>query len=287
MAANLVVRIESGELLFDTGNISYGLVKSGYLSYVENWRQLRLRGVNVDPNIGSSWVDQGVPGADQYGFTLEGPKSPIVFIVGKGVATGVKRSGNAATYLFAAADSNTKFYCFDLMQDDDADGPRLKTWTPENFLTFNSGQAPLNIVAAITSPTPGVPNRFGRPATTYEGGRNERIRYQTQSSSASVHSVVDIPLGGGVEYAVFLPWNRSCGVVDTHAYGTLGGDIYGVSEGAYGRVGGISFFFATPGRTTQDQWFGQDVDISYHLLPTDRYPTALVIKTFGLPFPFN
>lgn len=285
--SGLIVKLSDSSLLYDTRSISYGLVKSGYLTYVENWRQLRLRGINVNPNIGSSWVDQGVPGADQYGFTLENPKSPIVFIVGKGVATGVKKSGDAGTYLFAEADANTKFYCFDLMKDDGITGPGLRTRSPGGVLTFKSSQVPLNIIAAITAPPPGTPSRLGRPMTTYEGGRNERIRYQTRYSCASVHSVVDIPLGSGTEYAVFLPWNRSCGIIDTYAYNTLGGDIYGVAEGAYGRVGGISFFFATPGKTTSDQWFGQDVDISYHLLPTDRYPTALVIKTAGLPFPFN
>ena len=57
----------------------------------------------------------------------------------------------------------------------------------------------------------------------------------------------------------------------------------------FGIVGGISFVFAPPGRTTQDAWPAQGTtgEISFHLLPTDRFPSALVIKTVGLPFPFN
>ena len=287
MSARLIARLQTGEILYDTTKISYGLVKSGYLSYFENWRQLRKRGINVDPNIGSSWVDQGVPGINQYGFTVDNPRSPIVFLVGKGVVTGVKVSGNSKTYLYAGASEVTKFYCFDLMADDEVNGPGLKSRSDNGILTFNSRQAPLNVIAAVTAPVPGTPNRFGRPVTTYVGGRNERISFQTTGGCASVHSVVDVPLPGGYEYAAFLPWSRSCGVVDPYAYNTSGGDIYGVSEGAYGRNGGMSFFFGSPGKTTMDQWFGGDGEVCYYLMPTDRYPTALVIKTAGLPFPFN
>lgn len=287
MSARLIARTETGEILYDTTKISYGLVKSGYLSYVENWRQLRLRGINVNPNIGSSWVDQGVPGINQYGFALDNPKSPIVFLVGKGIATGVNKVGENHTYLFAGSSESTKYYCFDLMEDNDLGGPVLKTRDLSGSVTFDSRQLALNVVSAITAPGAGIPNRFGRPVTTYAGGYNQRISFQDFTGCASVHSIVDIPLEGGTEYAAFLPWNRSCGIIDPYAYNTSGGDIYGVAEGAYGRAGGISFFFGSPGRTTMDQWLGRDGEINFYLMPTDRYPTALVIKTAGLPFPFN
>lgn len=289
--SGLVVRLNDSSLLYDTRKISYGLVKSGYLAYVENWRQLRLRGINVNPDLGSSWVEQGVPGINQYGFTLENSKSPIVFLVGKGIVTGVKKTGNSETYLFASSSESTKYYCFDLMGDDEVVGPGLKTRDPSGEITFNSRQPVLNVIGAITAPKPGPTppntNASGRPGTAYIGGYNQRISYQTQSGCANVHSVVDMPLDGGVEYAAFLPWSRSCGCVDVYAYGSSGGDVYGVVEGAYGRVGGISFYFGGIGRTTQDHWVGPETEINYYLLPTDRYPAALVIKTTGLPFPFN
>ena len=284
MSARLIARTESGEILYDTTKISYGLVKSGYLSYFENWRQLRLRGINVDPNIGSSWSDQGVPGEDQYGFTLENPRSPIAFLVGRGVVTGVKENGSSKSYLFAGATANTKYYCFDLMQDDNADGPSLKSWNDDSVLTFNSGQPALNVIAAIEAPTYGALDSRGRPLTAYINGYNERIRFQDASGCAQVHSLVNIPLSAGIEYAAFLPWSRSCGLIDwTNAL-----DIYGVTEGAFGRIGGISFMFATPGRTTMQPFQGSSgANTSFYLLPVDRYPTALVIETAGLPFPFN
>lgn len=289
MGAGLIVRNENNELLFNTENISYGLVKSGYLTYVENWRQLRRRGVNLDPNIGSSWVDQGIPGIDQYGFTLSDARSPIVFLVGKGIQTGVSKSGSNTTFMFASSSSETKYYCFDLMVDDNISGVGLKTRDVNGNITFNSRQPALNVISSIQAPTVGVPviNSGGKPATTYIGGYTQRIRFETASGCANIHSVVDINLDSGTEYAAFLPWNRSCGCVDTNSTGFNTRDIYGVAEGAYGRSGGISFYFGATGRSTQDQWYGQETVINYYLLPENPRPTALIIKTNNLPFPFN
>lgn len=288
MSAGLIARSSSDELLFDTRNISYGLVKSGNLTYVENWRRLRLRGINVDPNIGSSWVERGVPGDNQWGFTISNSVSPIVFLVGKGVVTGVKVvDANTKTFLFACADQNTRYYCFDLMREDGLTGPGLITRDVNNKVTFNSRQVPLNVVAAITAPVYGPLDSFGRPIVTYVNGRNELIQHGGISSEGITHCVVDIPLDAGTEYAAFLPWNRSCGVI-SDVTGTNRWDIYGVSEGAYGRTGGMSFMFGPPGRTTEDEWTQtRQTYVSYHLLPVDRYPTALVIKTTNLPFPLN
>lgn len=289
--AKLVARKTDGSLLYDTGNISYGLVKSGYLSFNSNWRRWILKGINVDPNLASSWKESGLPGDDQFSFTIENPQSPIVFLVGRGTATGVVVSGSAKSYLYSGASAATRYYCFDLMRNDSLPSPWLKTKSQDSGqITFNSNQNPMNVVASIRAPDPGPLDRFGRPATTYIGGRNERIAFQSQTSSAIAHSLVDINLDAGAEYAAFLPWNRSCGIIDASPQADGGAPlVYGVTEGAFGRMGGISFFFAPPGRTTEDYWptTNTGVGYSYLNLPTTRYPSALVIKTAGLPFPFN
>ena len=65
---------------------------------------------------------------------------------------------------------------------------------------------------------------------------------------------------------------------------------YAVLEGAYGRTGGISFMFgASAGSTISRAMAGGGVPagISYGSLPTDRYPTALIIQTAALPIPFG
>lgn len=290
--AKLVVKKADGTLLYDTGNISYGLVKSGYLSYNSNWRRWSLRAINLDPNLASSWRESGVPGDDQYGFTIDSPQSPIVFLVGRGTATGVTIFGSTKTYLYAGASTATKYYCFDLMRNDSQPGPWLKTRSEDSGqITFNSNQNPMNVVASIRAPDPGPLDRFGRPVFTYMGGRNERIAFFSRAGSAIAHSLVDVNLDAGTEYAAFLPWNRSCGIIDASPSSDGGGApmVYGVTEGAFGRVGGISFFFAPPGRTTEDYWPTSNTGVSYSYinLPTSRFPSALVIKTAGLPFPFN
>lgn len=287
MSAGLIARNLNNDLLFDTRSISYGLVKSGNLTYVENWRRLRLRGINVDPNIGSSWVERGIPGDNQWGFTISNTISPIVFLVGKGVVTGVKVvDSTTKTFLFACADQNTKYYCFDLMRDDSIIGPGLKTRDVNNKITFNSRQVPLNVVAAIQAPVYGPLDSYGRPILTYVNGRNEIIQTRDSGAEGIIHCVVDIPLDAGTEYAAFLPWNRGCGIIDTLTYSAP--EIYGVSEGAYGRTGGMSFMFGPPGRTTQDAWSQtRQSYVSYNAFPAERYPTALVIRTTNLPFPFG
>ncbi|WQG57647.1 hypothetical protein RHM66_22155 [Pseudomonas sp. RTB3] len=255
-----------------------------------NWRRLELRGVNLDPNLGSSWTDANRPGDNQFGFTLANPQSPIVFLVGKGTATGVSVSGSSKTFLYAGGGTGTKYFCFDLMRDDGLSGPALKTRNETTgALTFLSRQRPLKVIASIRAPSPGATDAYGRPITTYVGGRNEKIAYQTQSGSSILHSVVDISLESGVEYAAFLPWNRSCGVIDSNTVEGGYTSTYGLAEGAFGRTGGISFFFAPPGRTTQQAWPSNSASFpySFHSLPTDRFPSALVISAAGLPFPFN
>lgn len=287
-SGHLTVKKSDGSLLYDTGSISYGLVKSGYLAYIENWKRLELRGINVDPNLASSWQDQSRSGDEQYSFSLDNPRSPIVFLVGKGVATGVKVSETGKTYLFAGAQVSTRYYCFDLMKDDASVGASLKTRSEGGVITFNSGQIPLNVVSSIVAPGPGALDLHGRPVLAYSGGRNEINQWQNASVNCMAHCVVDIPLQPGEEYAAFLPWSRSCGVISDYISGFSGKSIWGVSEGAYGRTGGISFLFASPGRVQQQQWTTTNqANTSYEALPVDRFPSALVIKTAGLPFPFN
>ena len=290
--AKLVVKKPDGSLLYDTGNISYGLVKSGYLTFNSNWRRWTLRAINLDPNLASSWKESGVPGDDQHGFTVDNPQSPIVFLVGRGTATGVTVSGSTKTYLYAGASTATKYYCFDFMRNDSLPAPWLKTRSEDSGqITFNSNQNPMNVVASIRAPDPGPLDRFGRPVFTYVGGRNERIAFFSRAGSAIAHSLVDVNLDAGTEYAAFLPWNRSCGIIDASPSSDGGGApmVYGMTEGAFGRIGGISFFFAPPGRTTEDYWptSNTGTGYSYINLPINRFPSALVIKTAGLPFPFN
>lgn len=285
---------ESGEILFDTALISYGLIKSGYMAYQQTWQRRTLISSQLDPNNGANWTPVTVTVNPDHktdalhGFTVANATSPIVFIVGPGCLNGTFRSGNDITFYYSNAGTSTKFYCFDLMADNISGSPYLKTWDATGRITFNSLQTPLNVVNTIQAPGPGVLSG-GRYATTYASGYN----YSLNSGPVNEYnwprliSRVDIPLGAGFEYAVYLPWSRSVGINDSFPLGGFDSySQYGGIEGAFGGSGNISFIFGASAGTTYDDTVPSS-NTGFFNLPTDRYPVALVIKTANLPFPYN
>ena len=285
----LIVRKETGELLFDTSKITYGLVKSGNMVYLRSDGVYIIRGSNVDPEQKSSY-NYNAGKYPIHGFTVSNAKSPIVFIVGRGCLVSTARSGDSVTFYYASASTDTKYYCFDLMADDIPGSPYLKTFLNNGVCTFNSLQPPLNIAGAVQAPGPGSVWPNGRYRETYAGGVMTRLSYysMSQASGANIACIVNIDVGGG-ECAVFLPWSRTATVIDVEAWSFTQPWSYGVAEGAYGRVGGISFIFAatTEGIFSQYVGAGAYSPASYVNLPTDRYPQALYIRTAGLPFPYR
>lgn len=294
----LVVKKADGSLLFDTNNITYGLVKSGYMTYQQAWTRRLLKSAQLDPSDGANWTASTVQSSLNFadglwGFTVTNAKSPIVFITGSGTLNGSSVSGGSITYFYSNASASTKFYCFDLMSDNVAGGPYLKTYNSSGVLTFNSLQPPLNVAGSCQAPVPGSLDNNGRYTTCYAGGAN-RVR-QAQDTSTGIYKVgqvdsyIDIPLAAGVEYAVYLPWSRGGGIGDFLSGGTSFFKVYSVLEGAYGRVGGISFMMGASAATTEStpNNFGWSLPVSFFNIATDRYPVALYITTANLPFPFG
>lgn len=302
--ANLVVYKDTGEILFDTNLISYGLIKSGYMSLQQYWSRRQKRSAQLDPNDGANWWPVVVYGAgdalpkgsrcDQlWGFTVFNAISPICFITGPGCAAGSTVSGSAMTFFYANATADTKFYCFDLMADNLAGTTFLKTYDTTGRITFNSLQPPLNVVATATPPAPPTANNpYGRKLQPYNGGRVSKRQYISANGSlaSQMDAIFDISYVAGVEYAVYLPWSRSAGIIETDPSSGFTGPAtqYSVAEGAYGRVGGISFIFGAAAGTNEAYPGGfNSAPASYDNIPTDRFPVALVIKTENLIFPFN
>lgn len=284
--ANLIVRKEDGSLLFDTDKISYGLIKSGNLSYAENWSRYvcTSNACLKDPGWGGNWTGRDY-GDQIFSFSVVGAKSPIVFITGGGCLAGTKVEGNVKTFFYGGtASASTKFYCFDLMREGGS-GPALRTYRDDRTLTFNSRQVPLNIFQAVRAPERG--NEYsnfyirGFYYTTYKGG------YNWQSGN-KVTSSVDIPILGAGEVAACLPWSRSCGAEINNAFWYR----MALTEGAFGGSGKITFQFTVASETTfgevQPSSSPANPGVPFFLnIPTDRYPTALVIRTADLPFPFS
>lgn len=296
--SNLTAYKDTGEILFDTNLICYGLVKSGYMSYMQSWSRRELRSAQLDPNDGANWFPIEVTGDASHtdglwGFTVYNAISPIVFITGSGTLNGTAVSGAATTFYYSNADANTRYYCFDLMADNFGGSTYLKTWDTAGRLTFNSLQPPLNVIAAIQAPGPGGTDGAGRYLTTYAGGYNVKraeLGPASPNRRPRLDSRVDIALNGGIEYAAYLPWSRSVGIndlFDFNGYSSYG--QYGGVEGAYGRAGGMTFMFGASAGTTYANpgSSGQTVPCSFFNLPTDRYPVALLISTADLIFPYN
>jgi hypothetical protein len=296
--SNLLVYKDTGELLFDTNLISYGLIKSGYMVYLESWIRREYLNNNQDPNNGANWSPVQVKYDPTYtdtlhGFTVWGWISPICFITGPGCLNGTRINGDGSmTFLYSNAGTSTKFFCFDLMADNLGGSTFLKTWDTTGRITFNSLQPPLNVVAAYQAPGPGSVDQFGRYKETYAGGYTQS---EPELGPASpwrrkrATSRVDIGLSA-VEYAVYLPWSRSVIFNDFNDFnGFFNASQYGGQEGAYGRFGGISFLFGASAGTTSGglNTSGYSAGISFSNLPTDRYPVALIIHTDNLIFPYN
>jgi len=294
----LIVTKDTGELLFDTSKICYGLVKSGYFAYISSWSRRTLISAQLDKNNGANWTaSDEIVTADgswdpMYGFTLANFKSPIVFITGPGCLTGTITSGSNITFIYANTDTSTKYYCFDLMADNIAGSPYLKTYNTSGVITFNSLQVPLNVIGALQPPAPSADVGSGNRGWAYSGGTNRMRQLWLASVNGRqryprAECIYTYALSAGVEYAAYLPWSRSAGLVIGIDISGSNTSSSGVSEGVYGGVGGVTFQMGSAGGTTFDSQVVQQNGFTWFNVPIDRYPTALYITTANLPFPFN
>lgn len=284
--AGLIVRKPDGTALFDTQYITHGLVKSAYLTPDERWYRYYLRADSADPDDGRNYnPGSGVSGEQMFSITVNNAINPICFIVGKGQLAGTYRSGNTIKFFYNGGDQNTKAYVFDLMSDNvPGNKPWLKTRRADGSISFNSLQPPLNVLYSIQTPAPANADAYRRWQNPIAGGSWQAIQSWDNGKSPIWHYVADIALPAGIEYAAFLNYARLC-----RAWWTQPSlQIVGMSEGAYGRVGGISFMFGTAAATTELRAnTNQSITPTIEQLATDKYPTALVIRTDNLPFPFN
>ncbi|RYD93203.1 MAG: hypothetical protein EOP50_11485 [Sphingobacteriales bacterium] len=281
MAGKFVAYREQDQtLLFDTERICYGLKKSAFLQFIEYWPMKYLKSAQLDPNQGSNWGD-GAAIWPVYGIALNNWKSPMAFLVGDGSPCGEKLVNGVKTLLFIGASENTKCFVFDLMSDD---GPitGMKCFREsDGGLSFNSAQPPLNIIASVRAPNPGPPVVSGSETryTAYVNGYN----FFANPGYHVIKSYVDVPLGGG-ELAACISFTRSAGCSGDHALG--GSRYYSAQEGAFGYIGGVRFMFTIAAAGT-DAILGGAPYNYWNRIPLDRFPTALVVRTTGLPFPFN
>lgn len=287
----LIVRDPNGNLLFDTRKITYGLVKSGYMTLLQYWTRRVFKGGNIDPTVGANWTESRVvyaPARDTdalHGFTVLNARSPIAFITGGGSLNAITRNPDgSATFFYTGASDTSKFFCFDLMSNDIVGKPSLKTFKADGTLTFNSLQPALNVITTYEAPPPRTAPGISYVAEPYTGGYGVWARLP-QVGMGTYRYYINIPLGGGVEYAANLPWSRGAQCRAFQAPSTT--QFHGVVEGCFGGNGSITFCFCEAAGTPNEiGWNGMSATTYSGLAVTPR-PVAMVISTSNLPFPFR
>lgn len=294
----LVVTREDGSVMFDTSKISYGLVKSGYLVDAGGVNRLvcTTSQCRADPSWGGNWTETGNYGDRVFSFSVTGSKAPIVFLSGSGVFIGTTVVGDVRTFKYMDAAPTTKFFCFDLMEDIGT-GPAMRAFTDDGTLTFNSRQPPLNVVRVVQATGIGAPVNSpvaGWYHTVYAGGYSERFNFRIQNGFyfyTCARSSLNIALPGLGECAAFIPWSRGATAafrIDANGTGAYTAEGVNVTEGCFGTTTGVRFT-CTVGRTSVGEYQPTSVpaDVCFRGIPTSRLPTALVIQTLNLPFPFE
>lgn len=271
---------EDGSLLFDIDRISYGLLKSGYLSLVDRWGRYYLRSANLPPTDESSWTYRDL--LDPIcGISVANSVSPIVFLVGDGTPCGESISGNVRTLYFSGATPNTKAFVFDLMRDV-GERSGMECYDAAGRISFTTGMPPLNIVATVDPPPigpvyPGLPNeQINGPV--YVGGHTEESRPWGTSDYLWTKGVGVVSVLSG-ELAACLTFSRSAGMQQ-------GFYQLGVAEGCGGSNGQVRFYFC-PAVATTSVFIGGSGGNAWFDVPRDRAPQALVIRATDYPFPFR
>ncbi|MCO7515688.1 hypothetical protein NJF44_10805 [Pseudomonas guariconensis] len=283
---------ENGSLLFDTEKITYGLLKSGYMSLVTTWPRLSYKSANLPPNEGSSYDESSTPGGMDliHGFSVTGAIAPIVFINGPGISCGSSRSGNTTTFYYIAASTDTKYYYFDTMRGT-LSGAGLKCYGEDGTLTFNSLQVPLDVDYSYTCPLPPAKNPLGYYDRVFAGGTLAAKRFASNTNyPAYMTCTLFVPIASG-EFAVSTSFSRSFGQWPFDNFSPSGSfparsNQQAHMDGCYGGSGGIYWLSCDAARTTM-YWGAVSAYQSYFDIPTDKLPQALVIRTNNLPFPFN
>lgn len=286
MAYGLEAYKEDGSLLFQTENITYGLLKSGPMRYDQSWTKYTA-GRGTDPNDPSSYRPQATAGSPIMSISVAGAIAPVCFVAGQHQNAGSTKVGDITTFYFSNAYEGTKVYVFDIMRDL---GGRtgLQCFDSSGRLSYTTDMQPLNILDVLTPPDQPAPIIFnGRPNynNAYIGSTKTVISHYRNYNEELVRGgwLIDsafVPSSVSGELAARLTFSRVCDLSWQISF-TVG------QEGCTaGDIGGVRFFFgitafsfdvSAPGSET-----GTWIDI-----PTDRKPQALVIRTSDYPYPFR
>ncbi len=275
-ATALIVRDNSGSILYDTSKAIYGLIKSGPVEFIGSWNKL-------SPNGGYSVYTDFI-----YKFEVEGALSPILFTNGACAKPVQSREGNKSVFYFAGPVANLKVYCFDIMRPI-LSGPALKTRAESGRFTFNSLQWPLNVIGTTVPPPSTGVGADGR-LNPFTGGRQFLISDEIfpNRQAASAGAEFRVSLDPSKNYAAYIPWSRSVEWVlwDPGTGWTNPAVRSSAEEGCCGGLGYVAHYMWTTPENTYDR-----VDVrtrpGFFNILNDRRPRSAYIDVAEYPYPFN
>ncbi|MDH1234497.1 hypothetical protein [Stutzerimonas stutzeri] len=261
---------ETGKNLVDSDYVTFGLIKSGYMTYLTSVEQKRREFINNNTYYPTGIFDS------IYGFTVTA-EAPIVFVAGRAVLQQIVRTGNSFTYWYAHASASVRYYVFDLMRDRDPGPAKLRLWDDAGVCTLDTGMPFMDINGSAVAPPPSTFSGVGRGyvgATTTVLGEYGWGR--------SVMDTISFPATG--DCAVSNQWSRAM----FHATQD-GTQRISAKEGAYGAGGRLVFAMATEAGCLIDPFFNPPhiVEYGFFDIPTARLPSASYIDASTLPLPFG
>lgn len=281
--------------MFHSDFITYGLRASGYLTHVNTWPRYLLRSAQLDPNNPANY-NLTAAYDPIMGFTVQGTIAPVAFINGPGMYVGSHYENGATTFYYMMANEATRIWVFDTMRNFPTAGLKCFADDANNTLTFNSAMVPLNVVARVNYPAPVMSGVNGFYSQVFPGSSRRWVRYKNAGNSAvTLNSVAFQSLGAG-NFACTSTFTRffAQGKMDGNYPDGEGGSgtpklayVYSMSaiDGCYGASGGIYLSTNDAPRcpmvpnnnTGTNTWFS---------IPTNRYPSAIVINIDEYPFPY-
>lgn len=285
---------ESGNLMFNVNNMSYGLLASGNLARVDTWYRWILRSAQLNPNDPSNYGPSG-PYDAVFAFSVANTIAPIAFINGEGMYSGSQTVNGVTTFYFIFSSPATKIYVFDVMRNF-AVSAGMKCFADDasNTCTFNSSQVPLNIEHVHQCPPPSDPYPQNYYGVSIVGG-TKAFEKLIPGNDTAIYMVVRRPISlGSKNYAVATTFSRtmSMGMHERMPVPPGGGialngaQSMGAFDGCWGTSGGI-VWATTDAARTQMITYNQSAVNGFANIPMDRYPQALVISIDNLPFPYS
>ncbi|WP_312537717.1 hypothetical protein [Stutzerimonas nitrititolerans] len=258
---------ETGKNLVDSDYVTFGLIKSGYMTYLTSVERMQRIYQNNNDYYPTGVFDS------IHGFSVTA-EAPIVFVSGRAILQQIIRTGNTFTYWYAHASPSARYYVFDPMRDMGPGSAKMRLWDDVGVCTLDTAMPFMDIEGSRTATLPSKVNGVPDGWRGYAGGTTALL------PNSSLLDLLSIPVGG--DCAVSNQWSRAM-------FHTAGNPTVQISakEGAYGEGGNLVFAMATEAGCHINPFHKAYFTWTFFDIPTARLPSASYIDASTLPLPFG